>query len=82
MATQQTKFIESTAGEVAAELSRRGVSPAQRVTIAIEPETQDDDWIARARHFARPKVVAAGWSDADIDRLIKGERNAVQSLIG
>ena len=29
---------ESTAGEVAAELARRGVAPEQRVTITIEPD--------------------------------------------
>jgi len=31
------EFIESTAGQVAAELARRGVAPDQRVMIIIEP---------------------------------------------
>ena len=70
------EFIESTAGQVAAELARRGVAPDQRVTITIEP-AEPDDWIAKARKFARPKVLAEGWSDADIDRIIKEERKAV-----
>src|SRR5690349_18190961 len=35
------EFIESTAGQVAAELARRGVAPDQRVVVTIEP----DDWI-------------------------------------
>lgn len=74
----QPEFIESTAGEVAGELTRRGIAPTQRVTITIEPD-EPDDWIAKARKFARPKVIAEGLSDADIDRLIKEERKAVHS---
>ena len=74
------QFIESTAGEVAAELERRGIAPAQRVTITIEPD-EPEDWITKARRFARPKVLAEGWSDEDIDRIIKEERKAVQPLL-
>jgi hypothetical protein len=76
MATQP-EFIESTAGKVAEELARRGIPPAQRVTITIEPD-EPDDWIAKVRAFARPKVIAEGWTDADIDRIIDEERAAVQ----
>jgi hypothetical protein len=72
------EFIESTAGQVAAKLTRRGVAPDKRVTITIEP----DDWIAKARKFSRPKVIAEGWSDADIDRIIDEERKAVQPHLG
>ncbi len=75
------EFIESTAGQVAAELARRGVRPDQRVTVAIEP-AEPDDWISKARAYSRPKVAAEGWSDADIDRIIKEERKAVQPRIG
>jgi hypothetical protein len=71
------EFIESTAGQVAAELARRGVAPEKRVTITIEPD-EPNDWIAKARKFSRPKVIAEGWSDADIDRIIDEERKAVQ----
>ena len=66
--------IESTAGQVAAELERRGIAPDRHVTITIEP----DDWLADVRRNARPKVVAAGWSDDDIDRLIKQAQNEVE----
>ena len=73
----QPEYIESTAEKVAEELARRGIPPAQRVTITIEPD-EPDDWIAKARAFARPKVIAEGWTDADIDRVIDEERAAVQ----
>lgn len=75
------EFIESTAGQVTAELARRGVAPDQRVTITIEPD-EPNDWVAKARKFARPKVIAEGWSDADIDRIIKEECMAVQPRRG
>ena len=77
----QPEFIESTAGQVAEELTRRGIPPERRVTITIAPEERDD-WIAKARRFARPKVIAEGWAGADIDRLIEEEREAVQSRLG
>jgi hypothetical protein len=73
----QPEFIESTAGQVADELARRGVAPGQRLTIKIEPD-EPDDWITKARRFARSKVEAEGWSDTDIDRIIDEERAAVQ----
>ncbi len=71
----EPEFIASTAGEVAAELARRGIAPGRRVTISIEPD-EPDDWIAKARRLARPKVDAEGWTDADIDRIIKEECHA------
>ena len=71
-------FIESIAGEVAAELARPGVAPSQHVTITVEP----NDWRAEVRRFARPLVIAKGWSDADIDRIIEEEREVVQSRLG
>lgn len=79
--TTQPEFIESTAGRVAEELARRGVAPDRRVTITIEPD-EPDDWIAKARMFARAKVLAEGWTDADIDRIIDEERDAVQPHLG
>ena len=75
----QPEFIESTAGQVAAELARRGIPPEQRVmVVALEP----NDWLAEARKFSRPKVVAEGWTDQDIDRIIDEESEAVQSSLG
>jgi hypothetical protein len=41
----EPQVIESTAGEVAAELARRGIAPEQRVTVMIEPD-EPADWIA------------------------------------
>jgi hypothetical protein len=79
--TAPPEFIESTAGQVAAELGRRGIAADKRVTITIEPD-EPDDWIAKARKFARPKVIAEGWSDADIDRIIEEERKAVRPHLG
>ena len=79
--TTRPEFIESTAGKVAEELALRGVSPGQRVTITIEPD-EPQDWLAKARAFARPKVLAEGWTDADIDRIIEEERDAAQPRLG
>jgi hypothetical protein len=72
----EPQFIESTAGQVAAELARRGVAPGRRVTVTIEPD-EPDDWITKVRKFARPKVIAEGWTDDDIDRLIKQAQREV-----
>lgn len=77
----EPQFIESTAGNVADERTRRGIAPNQRVTLTIDP-TEPDDWIATARRFARPKARAEGWSDEHIDRIIKQERAAVHAPRG
>ena len=74
----EPRLIETTAGQVAAELSRRGSAPDRHVTITIEP----DDWLADVRRYARPKVIEAGWSDADIDRLIKQAQTEVEPGLG
>ena len=71
-------IIESTAGQIAAELQRRGIDPARPVIVAVEP----DDWIAQARRFARPKVVAERLSDEDIDGLIKRAQRDVEPGFG
>jgi hypothetical protein len=77
MKATESQFIESTAGQVAAELARRGIAPDQHVTVVVEP----DDWIAEARRFSRQKVIEAGWSDDDIDRLIKQAQQEVEHLL-
>jgi hypothetical protein len=81
MKSAEPEFIESMAGEVAEELARRRIAPGRRVLIAVEPAGRGD-WLEQARSFARAKVVAEGWTDDDIDRIIKEERKAVQSQIG
>jgi hypothetical protein len=70
----EPQFIESTAGQVAAELARRGIAPDRPVTVTVEPA----DWLAEVRRFTRPRVTAHGWSDADVDRIIDEERDAAQ----
>jgi hypothetical protein len=77
----EPQFIASTAGRVADELARRGVAPEQPVTITIEPE-EPDDWITKARRFSRPKVIAEGWTDEDIDRLVKQAQHEVEPHVG
>jgi hypothetical protein len=62
---QQAEVIETTVGEVAAELTRRGLDPHDRVTITIQA-----DELIPGRREARARVVAAGLSDDDIDRMI------------
>lgn len=71
------EFFGSTAGQVAAELVRRGIAPDQPVTVVIEP----DDWMAQARRFSRPQVVAEGLSDDDIDALIKQAQRDVEPFL-
>ena len=74
----EPQFIERTAGQVAAELARRGIAPDRHLTITVEP----DDWLAEVRRFTCPRVIAQGWSEADIDRIIDEEREAVQPRLG
>jgi hypothetical protein len=74
----EPQFIETTAGEIAAELARLGVAADQRVTVAVQP----DDWLTEVRQVTRPRVIAEGWSDADIDRVIDQERDHLQQRLG
>ncbi len=69
--TQQT--IESTAGEVTAELMRRGIPPQERVTITLEPDRE----LIPGRKETRARVIAAGMNDDAIDRLIEEAREDV-----
>jgi hypothetical protein len=61
------QIIEVTAGEVTAELKRRGISSDERVTLMIEPEQE----LIPGRRESRARVVAAGLTDTEIDALIK-----------
>jgi hypothetical protein len=71
--SRQAEVIETTVGEVAAELARRGLDPRDRVTVTIEP-----DELIPGRREARLRVMAAGLSDDDIDRLIKEAQQEVE----
>ncbi len=67
------QIIESTAGEVSAELLRRGVSSQERVTITLEPFQE----LLPGRRETRVQVRAAGLDDHAIDRLIEEARSDV-----
>ena len=73
---QRTEVIETTVAEIAAELARRGLDPQDRVTVTIHA-----DQLIPGRREARLRVVAAGLSDDDIDRLIDEARTEAQPLI-
>lgn len=72
------KVIEVTAGEIAAELQRRGISSDERVTLTIEPERE----VIPGRREARARVVAAGLTDDDIDRLVKQAQQEAEPRLG
>lgn len=74
----RAEVIETTAKEVAAELASRGVEPNDRVIITIEPD-QD---LVPGRRESRLRVIAAGLTDDDIDRLIKQAQQEVEPLLG
>jgi hypothetical protein len=76
--TGAPEIIEVAAGEVAAELKRRGISSDERVTVTIEPERE----LIPGRRASRARVVAAGLSDDDIDRLIKQAQHEVEPKLG
>ena len=66
--------IEVTVGEVAAELARRGIGSDEPVTLMIEPRPE----VIPGRRQSRARVVAAGLTDADIDRLVKQAQHEVE----
>jgi hypothetical protein len=75
--SSQPEVIETTVSKVAAELARRGLDPDDRVTITIEP-----DELIPGRRAARARVIAAGLTDDDIDRLIKQAQKEVEPRAG
>jgi hypothetical protein len=77
MAEKEIEVIETTVSEVAAELARRGLDPYDRITVTIDP-----DELIPGRRAARARVVAAGLSDDDIDRMIKQAQKEVEPLLG
>jgi hypothetical protein len=68
------EVIEVTAGEIADELKRRGISSDERVTVTIVPEEE----LVPGRRESRARVVVAGLTDDDIDRLIKRAQQEVE----
>jgi hypothetical protein len=67
--------LEVAAGEVTEVLKRQGVGPDERVTVTIEPE------LMPGRRESRARVIAAGLTDDDIDRLIKRAQQEVEPLL-
>jgi hypothetical protein len=76
---KRPEVIESTAGQVAAELARRGIRPEERVTIMID---SDQDLLFRGRKESRARVIAAGLTEDDIGRLIEEAREEAQPYLG
>ena len=74
---RKAEVIETTVSEVAVELARRGLDPHDHVTITIEP-----DELIPGRRACRARVIAAGLTDEDIDRLIDEARTEAQPLLG
>ena len=74
---RKAEVIETTVGEVAAELVRRGLDPHDRVTVTIEP-----DELIPGRRACRARVIVAGLTDDDLDRLIDEARTEAQPLLG
>jgi len=70
--------IEVKAGDIAEELKRRGISSDEPVTLTIEPNQE----LIPGRRESRARVVAAGLSDDDIDRLIKRAQHEVEPRLG
>jgi hypothetical protein len=75
--SERAEIIETTVSEVADELARRGLDPQDRVTITIEP-----DEMIPGRREARARVIAAGLTDDDIDRMIKQAQQEAEPPAG
>ena len=75
--SSRPEVIETTVAKVGTELARRGLDPDDRVTITIEP-----DELIPGRRASRARVIAAGLTDDDIDRLIKQAQKEVEPRVG
>jgi hypothetical protein len=71
MSTAEFQTFETTAGEAAAELKRRGISATNPITIIV-PGPAERSYSARLA--ARARVKAAGLSGDEIDALIERAR--------
>jgi len=76
--SSRTEVIETTAGKVGDELARRGISSDERVIVTIEGEQE----LVPGRRESRARVVAAGLTDKDIDRLVKQAQKEVEPGLG
>jgi hypothetical protein len=69
--------IEVMAGAVADELRRRGIGSDERVTLTVAAGPE----LIPGRRASRARVVAAGLTDDDIDRLVKQAQAEVEPPI-
>ena len=74
MADTEIQTVQTTTAHVADPLARLGIPSDRLLTIVFEP----DDWLTKARQESRRRVLAAGLSDEDLDRLIEQARDEVQ----
>jgi len=74
----RTEVIETTARKVGAELARRVIGSEERVIVAIGEEQE----LIPGRRESRARVVAAGLSDDDIDRLVKQAQRGLEPRVG
>src|SRR5205807_786432 len=72
-----SEVIDTTVSGVGAEQARRGLDPDDRVTITIEP-----DELIPGRRASRARVIAAGLTEDDIDRMIKQAQSEVEPRAG
>jgi hypothetical protein len=72
------EVIQVAAGDISAELLRRGIASDEQVTLTIEPERE----LIPGRRESRARVVATGLTDDDIDRLIKQAQREVEQHLG
>jgi hypothetical protein len=68
--TTERQMIEVPAGQLSAELHRRGFNDDEPIRVTIEPEQE----LFPGRRESRKLVIAAGLTDEDIDRLIEQAR--------
>jgi len=66
--------IETTVGEATAELQRRGFDLTDHIIIRVNALS---DALAEARAYARPRVIASGLSDEELDVLIDQARQEI-----
>jgi len=72
--SQDPEIIEVAAGDASAELQRRGIGSDETVIITIEAIPE----IIPGCRLSRARVIAAGLSDDDIDRMIKQAQKEVE----
>jgi len=77
----QPQVIESTAGQIAMELARRGIAPQQRVTVTIEPPPTDAEKLTSLKALVRDRLDgAASGNVVDADTFFAGLRARARDI--